>query len=430
MSEEREAIAKLIAAGDDAAAFARLRDQLGWPRGRDLAAPDLPMWIAMLGELASRRGAEPLAVLADGVVRDPDSPDRIYELGYALIDAGAPTIAATMLWRCLALVGESEEVLCELVSALEHALAYPDATEILGLHANLRSHSFMCQYLYGFNAAMAGCLAITREVVVAIQPDSPETETMKAVLAAMLARADRLGDAVRLDVRDLRGWHYVLTGGLLVHQSPYGFEDPMHGRYAWLGDSLERIATGLLRVKQLTAGLELPCIYAPPGRDHEIIGHAASAMLGLPLAPWPTIGVPAPGLIVAYDVATIARSHAMQLANRRVDQVYFAHASPWTVDQAVAPDVTTLLYQTLVPPWDKQLQADPATHQLEHAAPDERSAAELGALLAAAPSLPDEEAIADDPAGWERLVARAWPPTPGPRSRLWAGGPVPSNRFP
>ena len=36
---------------------------------------------------------------------------------------------------------------------------------------------------------------------------------------------------------------------------------------------------------------------------------------------------------------------------------------------------------------------------------------------------------ADEPARWEALVGRVWPPEPGPRSRLWAGGPVPSNRF-
>src|SRR5262249_58498871 len=127
-------------------------------KGRAIPAGELPSWLELLAELASRRGAAPLAELAGAAVRDPDSPDRLYDLGYALIDAGAPAIAAAVLWRCLALVGDSEEVVCELVSALESALAYPDALAVLEQHAALRSRSFLCQYLYAFNAAMSGKL--------------------------------------------------------------------------------------------------------------------------------------------------------------------------------------------------------------------------------------------------------------------------------
>src|SRR6185295_1651937 len=105
---------------------------------------DVGEWLSLLAEIAERRGAVALAERARAAVADPDSPDRLYDLGYALIDAGAPAIAATVLWRCLALVGDSEEVLCELVSALESALAYRDAFTILHDHAALRARSFLC----------------------------------------------------------------------------------------------------------------------------------------------------------------------------------------------------------------------------------------------------------------------------------------------
>src|SRR4029079_17436559 len=119
----------------------------------------------------SRRG--PVAELASAVGRDPDSPDRLYDLGYALIDAGAPAIAAAVLWRCLALVGEREEVVCDLISALESALAYSDAVAVLEGHAALRARSFLCQYLYAFNAAMAGRLALTRTGLGQLGPAPP-----------------------------------------------------------------------------------------------------------------------------------------------------------------------------------------------------------------------------------------------------------------
>jgi hypothetical protein len=422
-------IAALLAAGDDRGAFDRLRTALGWPAGKAIPAAELPRWLALVAELATRRGAQPLAELAGAAVRDPDSPDRLYDLGYALIDAGAPAIAAAVLWRCLALVGDSEEVVCELVSALESALAYPDALAVLEDHAALRSRSFLCRYLHAFNAAMSGRLDVTRAALAALSPDSDEAAGLHDTIRGICERADRVAGVCPLDRRDLRGWHHVLTGGLVIHQSPYGFDEPMHGRYAWLADSLPRIATGLDRLARLIAPLGLPCIYAPPGRDHEILAHAVGARLGMPVAPWPAIGVPAPGLVVLYDLAELPDGEVARLIQRRPDQVVFAHASPWTSDSPIAPDVTTLLYQTLVAPWAAHTILDPDTRAVSESAADERPAPAIAAELAASPGLAAAELTADEPDRWAALIARVWPLAPGARSRLWAGGPVPSSRF-
>ena len=436
MTADPTAIAALIAAGDDRGAFDQLRAQLGWPAGKAITGGELPRWLELLAEIAARRGADSLAELATEVVRDPDSPDRLYDLGYALIDAGAPGIAAAVLWRCLALVGDSEEVVCELVSALESALAYGDAFAVLDEHAALRARSFLCRYLYAFNAAMIGRLEVTRAQLagLAAEPadiaaDAPDAAGLRETIRGIVARADLVAGLVPLDDRDLRGWHYVLTGGLVSHQSPYGFDTPMHGRYAWLADSLARISTGIDRLAALVAPLELPCVYAPPGRSHEILAHAVSRRLGLPIAPWPAVGVPAPGLVVMYDLADLPSAEVARLVQRRPAQVVFAHASPWTIDSPLAPDVTTLLYQTLVPPWGAHTIVDPETREVSESAPDERPIEVIGEELAASPGLDAGELTADEPTRWDGLVARVWPLATGPRSRLWAGGPVPSSRF-
>ena len=408
--EELAAIRALIASGDDRAAFARVRARLSWPHGKEVA--DVAAWLELLAQLAALRGAGELADVAAAAVRDPDSPDHLYDLGYALIDAGAPSIAASVLWRCLALVGDSEEVVCELVSALESALAYSDAFQILEQHASLRNRSFLCEYLYAFNAAMTGRLDTTREVLARLTPDSPETETMKATIAAITERADRLAGATPLDARDLRGWQYVLSGTLLSHQSPYGFDEPMHGRYAWLQDSVARVATGIARLAPLVRALHVPCVYAPPGRDHQILAQAVARMIDLPIAPWPAVGVPAPGLVVVYDLAELPVADVPRLQQRKADQVLYAHASPWTQDFPIAPDVTTLLYQILAAPWDA-----------------ERAVDDIVADIVASPGMDAEETATDDVTRWAALVEKAWPPLLGPRARLWAGGPVPSNRF-
>ncbi len=408
--DELAAIAALIEGGDDREAFARVRARLAWPRGKELV--EVASWLELLARLAAGRGAQELAEVASAAVRDPDSPDNLYDLGYALIDAGAPSIAASVLWRCLALVGDSEEVVCELVSALESALAYGDAFQILEQYASLRDRSFLCEYLYAFNAAMTGRLDTTRAVFARLSPDSPETESMKHTIAAMLERADRIAGVTALDTRDLRGWQYVLTGTLVSHQSPYGFDQPMHGRYAWLQDSTAHVATGIARLAPLVRALEVPCVYAPEGRDHEILAHAVSRTIDLPLAPWPAVGVPAPGLVVVYDLAALPLADVTRLQQRRPDQVLYAHASPWTQDFPIAPDVTTLLYQMLVPPWDS-----------------ERSIDDIATEITADTGLDADECACDELPRWQALVEKAWPPLPGQRARLWAGGPVPSNRF-
>ena len=382
-----------------------------WPAGKALPADDLPAWLDKLAALAAKSGAAPLADLATAAVRDPDSPDRLYDLGYALIDAGAPHIAATVLWRCLALVGDSEEVLCELVSALETALAYRDAFQILEDHPALRARSFLCSYLYAFNAAMSGRLDVARAELPRLSPQSTENTMMRDSIGWMIGRADRIAGASPLDANDLRGWQYVLTGSLLAHQSPHGFAGPMRGRYAWLQDSHDRIATGLDRLRELVAPMQLPCIYAPPGRGHEIVAAAAAERLGLPVAPWPAVGTPAPGLIVMYDLTELGLLDMSRLVQRRAEQILYAHASPWTKDFPIAADVTMLLYQSLVPPWS-------ADDGVDHAK-----------AIAASPGLQAIELTADQPERWQALVARAWPPEPGIRTRLWAGGPVASNRF-
>jgi len=429
-SDDLAAIAAALSEGDDRGAFAKLRARFGWPRGKQLgrgSSVEVAQWVGMLGTLAGKRGAPQLEELALAVVSDPDSPDRLYDLGFALIDAGVPNVAATILWRCLGLVGDSEEVVCELVSALETAMAYEDAYAILAERVTLRAGSFLCQYLYAFDAAMTGRLDVVRDAVGRLVTDVPEHQSMRGTIDRIVERADRVSGVCPLDDEDLRGWHYVLTGGLLLHRSPYGYPTPMHGRFAWLQDSHARIATGLARLRPLVAGI--PCVYAVEGRAHEIVAHAAAQRFGLPFAPWPAIGVPAPGLIVAYSLDELPRSTLNVLSQRRPDQILFAHASPWTHDFPIAPDVTTLLCQSLAAPWGEVVKIDPENREVARSEPDLRSPEAIAAEIAVHPGLEGDELIADDNLAWDAFVACVWPLDQGIRTRLWAGGPVASNRF-
>ncbi|HEY6040036.1 MAG TPA: hypothetical protein VIV58_37395, partial [Kofleriaceae bacterium] len=79
--------------------------------------------------------------------------------------------------------------------------------------------------------------------------------------------------------------------------------------------------------------------------------------------------------------------------------------------------------------WGEVMKLDPDTRQVTRAPGDARSVDEIAAEIVASAGVGADELEAEEPARWEALVAKAWPLLPGPRSRLWAGGPVSSNRF-
>lgn len=88
--------------------------------------------------------------------------------------------------------------------------------------------------------ALGSALIAEREAalaasVLALSPTTEAEVHMAARVERMLVRADALTGVTPLDDRDLRGWHFVMTGGLLLHVAPEG--QGVRGRYASLADN-------------------------------------------------------------------------------------------------------------------------------------------------------------------------------------------------
>jgi hypothetical protein len=167
----------------------------------------------------------------------------------------------------------------------------------------------------------------------------------------MLARADTVRDVTPLDVLDLRGWHYVLTGGVLCSLSPYGFGS-MTGRLAYFGDSARGCAAALQRLRLIldAAGMAPESVTLLPDRSSRILGAAAAATLGLPTRDFDA-GVPAANsLVVAYNLAEADAGIVSDLRFRAPGEVLFERATRWTDPPLVTADVTGVLGQTVVPP--------------------------------------------------------------------------------
>jgi hypothetical protein len=427
-----------LSGGDARAAFAALRPVLEYP-GR-IDEPDwrgaLRLFARIAAELAGDEWARHVRLAAE----DPDDPQALFDLGYHLIEQSLPAAAATVLARANRLAPGDATLLSEFVAALEGAGLNREAVRILRGSGDVLRDSPACQYLLGFNAMMTADLQTPRKVLrqIAAVPDE-DVQAMARTLRDMLARADAIRGVTPLDERDLRGWHFVVTGGMLLHLSPYGFDEGMNGRYAYTSDSAERCLEGIRRLEAVLAtwSVRPPRVYYAPGRDSATLGTAAATVLGLPAEPWPVEGAEEPGLIVAYDVGRLPPETWEGLARCRAGQVIWSHASCWTEEPPFAADLTTLLYQTNFSPWQAgRLRFDPQAERAVPAPEDPRAAEELAAEIVATEMEPD--ALADLPqlAALATAAARVGgDAAPGPfritghRGRQRTDSPVKSSRF-
>ncbi|WP_433472698.1 tetratricopeptide repeat protein [Spirillospora sp. CA-142024] len=417
MSEARA----LLESGDIAGLIRHLRFNAD---GMELAE------VARLMEgAAAVSGFDDMQEAAAAMARE-QAPQQLYDFGYACIERGIPFLAVPALRRALEMLPDEPVLLMELVSALERENRHAEA--VAALEPRVASlEPWPARYLLARNALFAGDLArAEHEAGLLPAPDDQDWRPAHDRLGRTIARA-RAARAVRpLDSTDLRGWHFALTGGLLVTISPYGFHDGMTGRFAYTSDSFATCRRSLDRLRLIldAAGRRPVSVGLLPDRSSRILGLAAARLFGLPAEPF------APGrpdvLVVAYD---LNETEADGLWERAEGQVLFEHASCWTDPPPVSADVTGLLHQVVKSPWGERLRISPAG-EAETVPPDDRPVEELADEIVRADPHEDDgadEGVPPDPdealAAFVRAVGGHW--LTGPRDAVRSPGPVPSSRF-
>ena len=383
-----------------------------------------------LWEIGERLGAQVLVGAVRAALADPTDPPMLYDLGYQLLEHGIADAAACVLMRCHHLAPGDEGVVTELVSALDCQGHYEECCAVLRSEPELLEESFVCRYLLAFSSIMRADLDSARKLLPRLTARSNEDEAaMGARIEAMLARADEIKGACSLGPQDLRGWHYVLTGGILLHLSPYGFDEGMHGRSGLVQDSYHRCHSGILRLVEVMAALDLHFdrIFAAADRDSQILAAAASRLLELPLDTLTAHS--GPGLRIAYDLRTVDRASFAALSAHAPGQLFYAHSACWTDPPPFAPDVLDHLYQSQLTPWGARRSVDAAGNAVEIPA-DERPVEEIaGDIVHAGEDQSADEELTRLLAEPARTRGAAAFKTAGPREPLWVEGPVKSSRF-
>ncbi|WP_236519926.1 hypothetical protein [Sandaracinus amylolyticus] len=434
---ELEEAERQLAANDVQGAYRALRAVAGYPAtGLDDRAL-FARAATLLAELSRRFGAGPLAETIAKIAREPDDVRALYDAGYGLYEQSQFDLAATMLARANRLAPGQSAIVSELATALERLMRSGEAALLLDASGTPERDPF-CAYLSGFHWIMSGELEVPRERVALLAGlDDERIVFMRRALEGMLARAGALIAAeITLDDRSLTAWHAVLSGSLLLHESPHGHDHPMRGRYAFVQDSPPLMREG---IERLVTVIERPSrVIAAPDRASRILARATATRLGVPCIDWSAGVERGEGLVVVWSLEAIEDSTFLRAMHMHAPgQRLFAHASCWTEPLAYAPDVTTILYQSITHPWTGgAMEVDPATQQITRASPDPRSDDALAAEILATKS-EDESVTSRDRV---IAIARALASLPeayrlglhrasGQRWHQRLGGPVPSARF-
>jgi hypothetical protein len=269
-------------------------------------------------------------------------------LGYQLIEVGLPKVAVPVLQRLNALLPGQEPVVSELACAYERAGRHGEAKDLMVASPALLQDYWM-RYVLVFNAFCAGDLQTALAHLRELKGREMNQVSARIRVQAMADRARSL-DREPLDLRD---WQYIINGTLLLHLSPFGYDEGMSGRYAYGGDSAVAILRDLRRLTALLkAQGQLPkVVYFLPERGSRIVAGALAGLLKVPVQPWDVSG---DGLVVAYALQDVA-PELLQQVSTGLSPVA-ARVLHWTDPPGLVPEYTGLLAQTWIAPWGEGLQ--------------------------------------------------------------------------
>jgi hypothetical protein len=262
----------------------------------------------------------------------------------------------------------------------------------------------------------------------------------REMLRGMLARADAMTAAgISLGENALTAWQAAINGTVLLHESPHGYENPMHGRYAFVSDSAATQREGLERLKAVLAATNAaPArIVSAPGRESQLLGLAASRVLGAPVKRWES-GAENGALVVAWTMESVPDDAMLRaLSSHAPSTRLFVHASSWVEPFGYAPDVTTLLHQNITHPYTGgALRVDPTTQKVTPSEPDTRPDEVLVEEIVNAQISDESKTTLEHVLKVTKALGGVAAPhraglfaEAGRRLRQRAGGPVQSNRF-
>ena len=391
----------LVRRGAAGPALQNIRGQFGQTTALS-SATEVEALCDLLARCFQQLQMDKLELASAALAHNSSDGDAVFKLGIQLVAARMPELAAAVLAYGLDIAPREQRILLELSAALEMQGKFGEALEFLRA---FDADGFMPRYLTAFNTLMVGDIDGAREGAAGLTPETDAQIPMLERLTRVFARADAVAGVTSLDKSDHRGWHFILTGGLLLHL-PDPAEHPF-GHYAYLEDSERLCKEGILRLAAVLEvwdrGISKVLSFNNP--ESRRLGLAFAELLGVPEK---TVVMPdESGLLVIYDQSSVIEEVFALLAKHGHDIRLFTHASQFSREYKIAPDFTNLRYGSIISPWNRHIIFPPRP-DLPTAPPtgsDKDLAHEIAASDVELEQLTDMQALLDLAAAAKEWVA-------------------------
>jgi Flp pilus assembly protein TadD len=264
-----------------------------------------------------------LAELFDRAADTPHDPQRMLELGSALLTYEEPALASRMLSRALAMVPFDAVVRSELALAQARSGRPDEVLETLALHPCLAEDPGAL-FEFGWASMLVGDLQAARGILQELSPRHPLRDKLRLALERA---ATQRGETGALDARD---FFFIEHGGLLLDDG-----GPHEGRYRELqldqpfwGRTLGRLAHALQ-----DRGLSRVIVLDD---DHQALAERVAEAVGLPTAPRGKGRLPE-GLLPVRDGVELASLGSQESRPQSGPTLFVVTLDP-TTSAARAPD--------------------------------------------------------------------------------------------
>lgn len=353
VSQSLQEASDALRAGNRVAAWRTLQPALTYPAGVQLGDAEFAQGLEILSHISNGRTSSQAKAALTTAQAKPRDIQALFDVGYLLLDSRLPEIAATALARGNELAPNIPVLINELSTALGETGCYTEAFDALRDAGRARQQDWHTRYLYCFNALMSGHLVEARQGFALLgSPQDDEASVRYERLARFFDRSREVAPCTSLDSNDLRGWHYVITGGLLTHLAS-GRAATGNGRYRTVRDSYELIHEGVLRAATIFHSWDMCPSQVVYSNDpaSEIMANVWHRRIGVPIRPFSSTDRHHEALFVAYDLAMADAGFVETLATRRAGQILCSHAASWTGEFSFASDICTYLYDRNIMPW-------------------------------------------------------------------------------
>jgi len=394
------------AAEHEAAARAALRGDsdpraaLGHLRSGFAVDPAHRTLYALAAESLRQLGGENEALLFEQALARFDTYQPFFELGYHFIEVGNDALAVPFLERAHALAPTDVPTATELALAVTAQFRPCRGREVLA-KTNYTS-SFSAAYQYHWCSLL--CEKGEAETAEFIDGGRNAVRTggvpaqWASEVTVMLDKLDACRERMQAIGKPepfVRDWHFIQYGAAVLdffdERSAEEGLSVAGGRYVYQSSdaaSLYGILERLGRFLEILQRRPAQVLYVAD-RDSEIVGRAVAAVLGLPVDVATAENVAGPHrLIVASDNHALA-DIAEALLIPHEAQTVFSLVMDWLEPGVLTPDISGVMAQHFVLPWQSGLRIDPDTRQAVRTEPDTRPAAEIAAELLSAEPTPD-----------------------------------------